>query len=274
MGWSEPGERGVLVAAEAEERSGWRVLGGVRKWREKRETGGDGRTPFVGFLSWCFLTLCYGTVMQLFRIGCLSSWPRYRQDLRRTLAGHAKWQNIQYEMISLLAGEQCCIAVSITGQNLIEGDGSFLCVYPRVVSSSCCRYRKEKQDAKKSANINKCALRIVAAVRNSGGDGDPKSNHHLALELQKAKSFEMTKEKMERAIKSGQGIRTGQGKRFDELTYEGKLRPSIRIEGTQKQREKPPFLSSTAQIDGFLGDHAEFSLKFTASEESHFSSIA
>ncbi|MBN1876292.1 MAG: YebC/PmpR family DNA-binding transcriptional regulator [Anaerolineae bacterium] len=81
------------------------------------------------------------------------------------------------------------------------------------------RRKKESNDAKRGAVFTKLAREIVIAVREGGG-GDPDSNIHLRMVLDKARSMGMPKGNIDRAIKRG----TGEDKdaaEIIEMTYEG-----------------------------------------------------
>jgi transcriptional/translational regulatory protein YebC/TACO1 len=55
------------------------------------------------------------------------------------------------------------------------------------------RRKKESNDAKRGAIFTKMAREIVIAVREGGG-GDPDSNIHLRMTLDKARSLGMPKD--------------------------------------------------------------------------------
>jgi YebC/PmpR family DNA-binding regulatory protein len=80
------------------------------------------------------------------------------------------------------------------------------------------RRKKEATDAKKGAVYTRLAREIVIAVREGGGD--PDSNVHLQLAIERARAQNMPKDNIERAIKRG----TGEGKdgaAIEEVLYEG-----------------------------------------------------
>ncbi len=77
--------------------------------------------------------------------------------------------------------------------------------------------KKEATDAKKGQQFTKVSRLITVAARNGGGD--PDSNPSLRLAIEKAKSVNMPKDNIERAIQKGTGGSDGAG--YDEIVYEG-----------------------------------------------------
>ena len=63
-------------------------------------------------------------------------------------------------------------------------------------------------------------LRAVEVAAREGGSGDVSANMTLASAVEKAKSFSVPTENIERAIKRGTGA-DGGGARYDEISYEG-----------------------------------------------------
>lgn len=78
------------------------------------------------------------------------------------------------------------------------------------------RRQKAVVDAKKGAIFTKYGKLISVAARRSG---DPTTNFSLRMAIDKAKSANMPKENIERAIKRGTGELGGA--QIEELTYEG-----------------------------------------------------
>ena len=76
--------------------------------------------------------------------------------------------------------------------------------------------QKAVVDAKKGAIFTKLAKIIAVAARQGG---DPANNFSLRIAADKARSFNMPKENIERAIKRGTGELAGA--QIEELTYEG-----------------------------------------------------
>lgn len=74
--------------------------------------------------------------------------------------------------------------------------------------------QKGLNDAKKGKVFSKMARDIAIAVKAAGPD--PDSNYKLRLVIDKARSYNMPKSNIERAISSGVG-----GEALEEITYEG-----------------------------------------------------
>ncbi len=79
------------------------------------------------------------------------------------------------------------------------------------------KHKKAREDAKRGKIFTKIAREIIVAARLGGGD--PDSNPRLRRAIQKAKSYNMPKENIERAIKRGTGELEGTS--FEEVIYEG-----------------------------------------------------
>jgi YebC/PmpR family DNA-binding regulatory protein len=78
--------------------------------------------------------------------------------------------------------------------------------------------KKGTADAKRGQLFTRLAREIVLAARESGGDVE--SNFKLRLAIDKAKSNNMPKENVERAIKRGTG-EDKEGGTIEQVTYEG-----------------------------------------------------
>jgi YebC/PmpR family DNA-binding regulatory protein len=78
--------------------------------------------------------------------------------------------------------------------------------------------KKEATDAKRS-NMYAKLLRAVEVAAREGG-GNVEGNMTLASAVDKAKSFSVPNENIERAIKRGSG-ELGEGQRYEEVVYEG-----------------------------------------------------
>ncbi|MEW6060203.1 MAG: YebC/PmpR family DNA-binding transcriptional regulator [Actinomycetota bacterium] len=79
--------------------------------------------------------------------------------------------------------------------------------------------RKGAADAKRSDQFAKL-LRAVEVAAREGGSGDLKANMTLASAVEKARSFSVPTDNIERAIKRGTGELEG-GARYEEVVYEG-----------------------------------------------------
>ncbi|HAA92560.1 MAG TPA: YebC/PmpR family DNA-binding transcriptional regulator, partial [Rhodospirillaceae bacterium] len=78
-------------------------------------------------------------------------------------------------------------------------------------------YRKGAQDKKRAKLFSKLGRELTVAAK-LGGD-DPNSNPRLRAAIAAARSGNMPKDNMERAIKKGAG--GGEGEDFEEMRYEG-----------------------------------------------------
>jgi YebC/PmpR family DNA-binding regulatory protein len=79
--------------------------------------------------------------------------------------------------------------------------------------------KKGATDAKRSNQFAKL-LRAVEVAAREGGSGDVKANMTLASAVDKAKSFSVPTDNIDRAIKRGTGAEEGAA-RYDEVAYEG-----------------------------------------------------
>ncbi len=79
------------------------------------------------------------------------------------------------------------------------------------------KQRKSAQDAKRSNIFSKISREIILAARKGGGN--PETNATLRAIIEKARSYNMPKDNIERSIKRGTG--EIEGAAFEELTYEG-----------------------------------------------------
>ncbi len=83
---------------------------------------------------------------------------------------------------------------------------------------STIKRKKGAEDAKRGAIFTRLAREIAVAARKGGGD--PDMNTALALTISRAKSSNMPKENIERAIKRGTGEDKGAAA-YEEAYYEG-----------------------------------------------------
>lgn len=83
---------------------------------------------------------------------------------------------------------------------------------------STIKRKKGAADAKRGALFTRLAREIVIAAREGGGD--PDTNFRLRLAVDKARSENMPKENIERAIRRGTG-EDKDGAAFEQITYEG-----------------------------------------------------
>lgn len=79
------------------------------------------------------------------------------------------------------------------------------------------KHRKARQDAARSKVFTRIIRELTVAAREGGGD--PGTNPRLSLAVENAKSANMPKDTMERAIKKGTGELEGAS--YEEVTFEG-----------------------------------------------------
>jgi len=78
---------------------------------------------------------------------------------------------------------------------------------------------KTANDAKKGRIYSKYGRLVTIAVKEGGGSGDPAKNSKLRAAIEQAKSMDMPKENIERAIKRGTGELAGEA--LETVSYEG-----------------------------------------------------
>jgi len=83
---------------------------------------------------------------------------------------------------------------------------------------STIKRKKAATDAKRGNLFTRLAREIAVAAREGGGD--PETNVGLRLAVDRAKSANMPKDNIERAIKRGAG-EDKEGARFEQIMYEG-----------------------------------------------------
>lgn len=81
------------------------------------------------------------------------------------------------------------------------------------------KHRKAREDAKRSKAFTKHTREITVAAREGGGD--PNMNARLSLAIQNAKTVNLPKDNIERAIKKGIGELNDGSANYEEITYEG-----------------------------------------------------
>jgi YebC/PmpR family DNA-binding regulatory protein len=80
------------------------------------------------------------------------------------------------------------------------------------------KHKKAAVDAKRGQLFTKLARAITVAAREGGGD--PDANATLATAIEKAKSYSMPKDNIQRAIDRGTGA-GGAGEQIERVVYEG-----------------------------------------------------
>jgi len=82
---------------------------------------------------------------------------------------------------------------------------------------STIKHKKGKEDAKRGQLFSKLSRAIMVAAREGGPD--PSTNAALEAAIEKARTYSMPKDNIERAIQRGSG-QTG-GEAFESIVYEG-----------------------------------------------------
>src|ERR671918_1456146 len=80
------------------------------------------------------------------------------------------------------------------------------------------KHKKAATDAKRGQLFTKLARAIAVAAREGGGD--PDSNYTLAAAIEKARSYSMPKDNIQRAIDRATGAGAG-GAEIERVVYEG-----------------------------------------------------
>jgi YebC/PmpR family DNA-binding regulatory protein len=83
---------------------------------------------------------------------------------------------------------------------------------------SSIKHRKAATDARRGQLFTKLARAITVAAREGGGD--PEANYTLAAAIEKARSYSMPKDNIQRAIDRGTGA-GGAGEEIERAVYEG-----------------------------------------------------
>ena len=123
-------------------------------------------------------------------------------------------------------------------------------------------YRKGAQDSKRAKVFSKISREITVAVKEGGAN--PESNSRLRSALLSARSENMPKDNIERAIKKAQG--GGDDTDFQFVRYEG-YGPggvAIIVEGLtdNKKRTAPEVRSAFTKYNGSLGEENSVSFQF------------
>lgn len=121
---------------------------------------------------------------------------------------------------------------------------------------STIKHKKAAQDARRGGVFTKLAGAIAVAVKRGGGNGDPETNFALRLAVERAKSANMPKDNIERAIKRGMG-HAGEGT-FEEIVLEayGPQGVAMIIEATTDNRNRTvaEIKNSLEKAGGRLGE--------------------
>jgi YebC/PmpR family DNA-binding regulatory protein len=132
------------------------------------------------------------------------------------------------------------------------------------------KHKKAHVDAKRGAAFTKIVRLIVAAVKKGGPD--PDMNPSLRLAVEKARSANMPKDNIERAIKKAAG--DGEANSFEELIYEGYGRAGVAILvealTDNKNRTTPEVRKIFEKAGGNLGEMGCVNWMFKKTAVIHF----
>ena len=99
------------------------------------------------------------------------------------------------------------------------------------------KHQKAVTDVVKARDFTKASRAITVAVSEGGGISDPEKNFRLRLAVEKARSVNMPKENIQRAIDKAL---SGSGFAFEEVEYEGYAKGGVAIvvEATTDNRQR------------------------------------
>ncbi|MDJ1468048.1 YebC/PmpR family DNA-binding transcriptional regulator [Xanthocytophaga flava] len=122
------------------------------------------------------------------------------------------------------------------------------------------KHRKGTTDARRGKLFTRLSKEIIVAARLGGGD--PSGNPRLRIAIQNAKTANIPKDNIERAIKKGTGAEV---ENYQEVTYEGNFGPvGIFIEATTDNttRTVANIRSYYNKIGGSLGTNGSLAFIF------------
>ncbi len=122
---------------------------------------------------------------------------------------------------------------------------------------------KGANDAKRGKLFTKLSMAITIAVKQGGGVADPSGNPRLRLAIDTARSANMPKDNIDRAIQRAAGKNANE---MEEVTYEG-FGPggfSLIVEAItdNKQRTTPEMKSTFEKNGGTMGNQGSVSYQF------------
>ncbi len=99
------------------------------------------------------------------------------------------------------------------------------------------KHQKAVTDVVKARDFTKASRAITVAVSEGGGIADPEKNFRLRLAIEKARSVNMPKENIARAIDKGV---SGSGLSFEQVEYEGYAKGGVAlvVEATTDNRQR------------------------------------
>jgi YebC/PmpR family DNA-binding regulatory protein len=120
---------------------------------------------------------------------------------------------------------------------------------------SSIKHKKGAADAKRGQIFTRLIKEITTAVRIGGGD--PDANSRLRDAIARAKSENMPKDNIDRAIKKGLGT-LGDGQSYEEITYEGYgpggVALLIEVMTDNKKRTAAEIRHALTRLNGNLGE--------------------
>lgn len=123
--------------------------------------------------------------------------------------------------------------------------------------------QKGVADVKRGLTFTKIANAITIAVRQGGGVTDPSGNFRLRLAIDKARTVNMPKENIQRAIERALGKLAGE---LEEVVYEGfgpfGTAVIVEVATDNKQRTLPEIKNIFDKIGGSLGQPGTVSYLF------------
>jgi YebC/PmpR family DNA-binding regulatory protein len=129
---------------------------------------------------------------------------------------------------------------------------------------STIKRKKGVVDAKRGKIFTRLTRELVMSAREGGGD--PNSNFRLRLAIDKARSANMPKDNIERAIKRGAGD-DKDGNAYEEITYEGYAPHGIALViecvTDKKQRTVSEVRHALSKGGGNLGSDGSVAWQFT-----------
>ena len=129
---------------------------------------------------------------------------------------------------------------------------------------STIKRKKATVDAKRGQLFTRLAREVAVAAREGGGD--PESNFSLRIAIDRARSANMPKENIERAIKRGTG-EGSDGAAFEQITYEGYASHGvaliIQVVTDNRNRAVSDIRHALGGVGGSLGEGGSVAWQFT-----------
>jgi YebC/PmpR family DNA-binding regulatory protein len=124
------------------------------------------------------------------------------------------------------------------------------------------KHRKGLNDAKRAQVFTKLAKPIVIAARDGGGN--PDTNFRLRLAIEKAREFNMPKDKIDKAIKRGTGELKGEvlEEIFYEATAPGGIMLIIKTTTDNRNRTVSEIKNILLKFEGKMGEEGSIMWNF------------